>query len=97
MLVMSNRLLSNVAETSNLYLVAEQTKEWIAQIIVGLNFCPFAKKELVNNAGRKQKTLLWIYQCLFSKLRLKCNKKNIFVKYFSQTTHVKIFVTGVSY
>ena len=50
MLVMSNRLLSNVAETSNLYLVAEQTKEWIAQIIVGLNFCPFAKKELVNNA-----------------------------------------------
>ena len=25
-----------------------QTKQWLEQIIVGLNFCPFAKKELVN-------------------------------------------------
>ena len=29
--------------------VQEQTKQWITDIIVGLNFCPFAKKELVNN------------------------------------------------
>ncbi|MDO7085803.1 DUF1415 domain-containing protein [Pseudocolwellia sp. AS88] len=26
-----------------------QTRQWIEQIIVELNFCPFAKKELVNN------------------------------------------------
>ncbi|NQY62134.1 MAG: DUF1415 domain-containing protein, partial [Alteromonadaceae bacterium] len=27
--------------------VVNQTKQWIEEIIVGLNFCPFAKKELV--------------------------------------------------
>ena len=26
----------------------EQTKQWLAQVIIGLNFCPFAKKEFVN-------------------------------------------------
>ena len=26
-----------------------QTRQWIEDIIVGLNFCPFAKKELINN------------------------------------------------
>jgi len=26
-----------------------QTKKWIDNVIVGLNFCPFAKKEVVNN------------------------------------------------
>lgn len=26
------------------------TKAWLEEIIVGLNFCPFAKKEMVNNA-----------------------------------------------
>jgi len=25
-------------------------KQWLEQIIIGLNFCPFAKKELVNNS-----------------------------------------------
>ena len=25
-----------------------QTKQWLAQVIIGLNFCPFAKKEFVN-------------------------------------------------
>ena len=29
-----------------------QTKQWLEDIIVGLNFCPFAKKELVNNTIR---------------------------------------------
>jgi hypothetical protein len=28
------------------------TKAWLAQIIIGLNFCPFAKKEFVNNTIR---------------------------------------------
>jgi hypothetical protein len=27
-----------------------QTKQWLEEIIVGLNFCPFAKKELVNDS-----------------------------------------------
>ncbi len=27
-----------------------ETKAWVEQVIVGLNFCPFAKKEVVNNA-----------------------------------------------
>ncbi|MEW6991472.1 DUF1415 domain-containing protein [Colwelliaceae bacterium 6441] len=26
-----------------------KTKQWLEQVIIGLNFCPFAKKELVNN------------------------------------------------
>lgn len=26
-----------------------QTRAWIKEIIIGLNFCPFAKKEMVNN------------------------------------------------
>ncbi|MFT5813045.1 MAG: hypothetical protein ACI9VT_000785 [Psychroserpens sp.] len=26
----------------------EQTKQWLQQVIIGLNFCPFAKKEFVN-------------------------------------------------
>jgi hypothetical protein len=26
-----------------------KTKQWLAEIIIGLNFCPFAKKEFVNN------------------------------------------------
>ena len=26
-----------------------QTKQWLEQIIIGLNFCPFAKKEFVND------------------------------------------------
>ena len=25
------------------------TKQWLDDIIIGLNFCPFAKKEFVNN------------------------------------------------
>ena len=26
-----------------------QTKQWLEEIIVGMNFCPFAKKELVSD------------------------------------------------
>ena len=29
--------------------VIKQTKQWLNDIIIELNFCPFAKKELVNN------------------------------------------------
>jgi len=31
-------------------IVINQTKQWLEEIIVGLNFCPFAKKELVANS-----------------------------------------------
>jgi hypothetical protein len=27
----------------------DQTKSWLEQVIIGLNFCPFAKKELIND------------------------------------------------
>ena len=43
---MNNDLLSNNPD----HIGVAQTKEWISQVIVGLNFCPFAKKELVNNS-----------------------------------------------
>ena len=26
-----------------------KTQQWLEQIVVGLNFCPFAKKEMINN------------------------------------------------
>ena len=29
--------------------IINATKQWIDEIIIGLNFCPFAKKEFVNN------------------------------------------------
>jgi len=35
--------------TQNNLLSIQHTKQWLEEIIVGLNFCPFAKKELVNN------------------------------------------------
>ncbi|MEO9508071.1 MAG: DUF1415 family protein, partial [Nonlabens ulvanivorans] len=53
-----------------------QTKQWIEEVIVGLNFCPFAKKELVNNTiqyylseQKKLKTALAevFEQCLYLK------------------------------
>ncbi len=28
----------------------EQTQQWLEQVIIGLNFCPFAKKEFVNQS-----------------------------------------------
>lgn len=31
-----------------------KTKQWLEEIVIGLNFCPFAKKEFVNNTIRYQ-------------------------------------------
>jgi hypothetical protein len=31
-----------------------KTKQWLEDVIIGLNFCPFAKKEFVNNTIRYQ-------------------------------------------
>lgn len=52
--------------------VVTATKSWLEQIIIGLNFCPFAKKEFVNNTicyhvskEKKQKAALleFVEQC----------------------------------
>ncbi|GAW97750.1 MULTISPECIES: DUF1415 domain-containing protein [Colwellia] len=34
------------------------TKQWLDEIIIGLNFCPFAKKEFVNNTIRYHQSTL---------------------------------------
>lgn len=55
-------------------LAVQQTKQWLEEIIIGLNFCPFAKKEFVNNTidyvtcsnGKIRKAL--------EELLLQCNK-----------------------
>jgi len=36
-------------EEQKLHPAIEQTKQWLDEIVIGLNFCPFAKKEFVNN------------------------------------------------
>ncbi len=38
-----------IAVSSNEQGVVSATKQWLNEIIIGLNFCPFAKKEFVNN------------------------------------------------
>ncbi len=35
--------------TDNEHPAIGKTKQWLEQVIIGLNFCPFAKKEFVNN------------------------------------------------
>lgn len=32
--------------------IAEQTKTWIEKVVIGLNFCPFAKREVLRNSIR---------------------------------------------
>ena len=58
-----------------------QTRAWIEQVIVGLNFCPFAKKEMVNNTIRyhlsHQKKLKTALTELFDEVFLLLNTPNI--------------------
>ncbi|GLX80478.1 DUF1415 domain-containing protein [Thalassotalea insulae] len=35
--------------TEQIHPAIVKTKRWLEQVIIGLNFCPFAKKEFVNN------------------------------------------------
>jgi hypothetical protein len=35
-------------------LIIQQTKKWIKDVVIGLNFCPFANKEYKNNTIRYQ-------------------------------------------
>ncbi len=32
--------------------IISQTREWVSTVVIGDNFCPFAKKEMVNNSIR---------------------------------------------
>ena len=36
-------------EQDGLHPAITQTKQWLEEVVIGLNFCPFAKKEFVNN------------------------------------------------
>lgn len=47
---MNKPLLSNIAANEADYQSVQKMRDWVSQVIVGLNFCPFAKKELVNNS-----------------------------------------------
>lgn len=38
--------------------VIDATKAWVNEIIIGLNFCPFAKKEFVNNTIHYHQSVL---------------------------------------
>jgi len=38
-----------MSSTTDTSLEITATKQWLEEIIIGLNFCPFAKKEFVNN------------------------------------------------
>ena len=46
---MSNKLSENAVSNNSESGVVLATKQWIDEVIIGLNFCPFAKKEFVNN------------------------------------------------
>lgn len=37
------------AEPSTQHPAIEQTQKWLEKVVIGLNFCPFAKKEFVND------------------------------------------------
>jgi len=50
-----------------------QTKKWLEQIIVGLNFCPFAKKELVNETIHYQLSVTTKFEAALEELVGQCN------------------------
>jgi len=46
---MSHDNSENITQYSSGSGVVLATKQWLTEVIIGLNFCPFAKKEFVNN------------------------------------------------
>ena len=46
---MSHDNSENITQYSSESGVVLATKQWLTEVIIGLNFCPFAKKEFVNN------------------------------------------------
>jgi len=65
-----------------------QTKQWLEKIIIGLNFCPFAKKELVNNT---------IYYHLSSHVKLKKALEDIIVQCSYLERHDEIETSLIIY
>lgn len=45
---MTSYIEQNSGEEALSRIEIKQTKQWLEQVIIGLNFCPFAKKEFVN-------------------------------------------------
>lgn len=41
--------MKNEEQKEDLHPAISQTKQWLDEVVIGLNFCPFAKKEFVNN------------------------------------------------
>lgn len=51
----------------------EQTKQWLEQVIIGLNFCPFAKKEFVNQTIHYHISEKEQIKAAIKELLLQCN------------------------
>ena len=51
----------------------EQTKQWLEQVIIGLNFCPFAKKEFVNQTIHYHLSDKEQIKAAIKELLLQCN------------------------
>jgi len=66
----------------------KQTKLWLEQIIVGFNFCPFAKKELVNNA---------IHYHLSANHKVKLALDELVEQYFYLTDHSEVETSLIIY
>ncbi len=49
-----------------------KTKQWLETIVIGLNFCPFAKKEFVNNTIRYHKSSLGRIEPAIEELAAEC-------------------------
>jgi len=68
-----------------------KTQQWLEQIIIALNFCPFAKKELVNNS-------IHYHVCSQSKLKLALEEVAIQCVYLNDHPEVEtslvIFSSG---
>ena len=59
----------------------KQTQLWVEKVIVGLNFCPFAKKELVNNT---------IFYYLSSNRKIKLALEELFDQCVYLTEHSEV-------
>ncbi len=50
--IVSKQTLTNVTQTQVDKCIIESVKCWVEQVVVKLNLCPFAKKEMINNSIR---------------------------------------------
>lgn len=57
-------------------LIIEQTKNWLESIVVGLNFCPFARRELEQNSIHYAVVRADDMQSCLESLALECERLN---------------------